>query len=506
MMIPAFHRLGRQLRRGTGTAAALLTMQVFAALPAHEVGQAPEIDGRLDEAAWSNAVVSTDFLGALQPDGLVRPAPASTRVRVMWDRHFLYFGFECDGAPSPTTLTGHDAELHTEEVVEVFLDLTGQGTEYVELQLSPAGTMADLRHQWSRRPTYAATHIDAEQRRNLRSDRAWNLKGWRAAAALRRDEGAVTGWTAEMAVPTAALGLASVPAGHRLRANFAHYRFTAGTEGRRELQPATWSPVLHGRPHVSPMAMREVRCIANLAPTAARATWREVSRLLVADAHRAFHSDASDAREARYGEAVTLLNKQPRTEANIERARRLFEQLAGPEGADDFSAAARYYLGRIEQVHRLTPNLPRAKEIYAELMADRPGDMYAQLAGVKLCLLNLYASGPDRGQRLAAGEQLAGFFTLPEAKRDYHLAMADAYVRYAADDRRLLDHLLAADASTDMTRTARADIYARIVDAATRVGERRLAIDYCHRYLGLRLRAARVSLIEERLRQLEAAP
>src|SRR5690606_34854198 len=116
----------------------------------------------------------------------------------------------------------------------------------------------------------------------------------------------------------------------------------------------------------------------------------------------------------------------------------------------------------------------------------------------------LYASQLEPAQRLAAGERLEPFFQQPEAKRDYHLVMADGCARLGGGDERLLTHLLAADEGA-LARTARGDLYARIVAAATRLGHRRLAIDYCHKFLGLRLRAARVSVIEARLRELEAA-
>lgn len=476
----------------------------LAALPARFTAEAPQIDGRLDEAAWREARATAEFVGPLQADGLAQPANAATRVRVLWDEHTVYFGFECDGAPASSTLTQRDAELHRQEVVEVFLDLTGQGTDYVELQLSPAGVMADLRHHWSHRPTYAATHIDEEQRRNMSSDRSWNLAGWRAATTLRTENGIVTGWTAEMAVPVAALGVNALGDGYVFKANFAHYRFRAGAEGVEKLQPVTWRPVLYGRPHVSPMAMGEVRCMTDMPATAAQPAWRHASRLLVRDAHREFQNGAT-SREARFGEAVTLLNMQPRTESNIAQAAEMFAVLSANDAADEFALAARYYLGRIEQVHRFTPDPAKAKQIYEQLMRDHPESLYAQLAGVKVCVLTLYVSELAPTQRLAAGEQMESFFQQPEAKRDYHLVMADGYVRLGGSAARLLHHLLAADEG-EMARTARGDLYARIVEAAAQTGDRRLAIDYCHKFLGLRLRAARVSIIEDRLRELEAMP
>ena len=481
-------------------------------LPALRTAEPMVIDGRLDEKMWALATPTEDFVGPLQPDGKVLPAKSRTRVKALWDADTIYLAFECDGAPGPSTLRERDGLLHQEEVVEVFLDFTGEGTDYVELQVSPMGVVADLFHHWPERPTYPATKIEESQRRHLRSERAWNLAGLKAAAAMT-ESGAARGWTAEIALPVASLSHEPHPDSHlgvgqTFRANFVHYRYDpAPTGGKPILRQSTWGPVLEGRPHISPMAMGTVRCVANQPVSEWESTWRDASRLLVQDASRSFAKAQPVSRESRYGAAVTLLNVQPRTESNVESAAQALSQLVKENADDETALAARYYLGRIEQVHRFVPAPHRAMEYYESLMRDHPQDAYAQMAGVKDCLLRLY---PDENvpaaQRLKAGEALADFFTMPEARRDYHLMMADAYVRFGADDARLLAHLLAAEAAGHLPRTARADLFVRLADAAQKNNRKDLAIIYCRKFLGERTREARVGLVQQRLNALEAAP
>ena len=482
-------------------------------LPARQTTEPLVIDGRLDEKAWASATPTEDFSGPLQPDGTVLPARVRTRLRVLWDTENIYLGFECGAAPGPTTLRERDGLLHQEEVVEVFLDFTGRGTDYVELQLSPAGIVSDLFHHWPERPTYPATTIDESQRRTLHSERTWDLAGLKAAAAVVRKGGAVHGWTAEIALPIESLTYEPRPGillgpGQSFRANFVHYHYDpAPAGGKAVLRQSTWGPVLQGRVHISPMAMRWVRCVEAGPPSYLAGAWQDAARQLVPDAAQAFAKAQPVSRESRFGTAVTLLNAQPKAENNVEAAAQTLNGLVQENPGDNTALAARYYLGRIEQVHRQVPAPRRALEYYESLMHDYPQDPYAQMAGVKDCLLRLYADeNVPVAQRLQAGEALAGFFTLPEARRDYHLLMADAYVRFGSDNARLLSHLLAVEAAGHLSLTAQADLFVRLADAAQRSGQTGRAIIYCRKFLAQHTREARVSLVQQRLRELEAVP
>jgi hypothetical protein len=470
------------------------------------------VDGKLDEAAWASSEITETFRGELQPDGSVAPASGVTRVRALWTAERLYLAFECEGAPGPATLRERDAFLHTEEVVEVFLDFRGDGVEIVELQVSPAGVETDLYHVWPSPPTYPATRIDPEQRRGRRSDRAWNLAGLTSAVALTSGVNG-TGWTAELSLPVAGLALKPQPetilaAGRVMRANFIHYRYPPAAGGQPALRQTSWVPVLRGQPHSSPMAMGTLRCLPAVEPTGWPEAWRAGSRLLVNDAHRAFAGAKEATRESRFGEAVALLNVQPRTTANVEHAGQLLGALAQEKADDDFGIMAEYYRGRIAEVHRSPVDRPAALAIYESLMRTHPGHLFAQMAAVKACVLRLYVveNSLPMAVRWERAEAQRSFFTWPEAQRDYHLVMADSLSRFGGPLERELEHALAAERAGHMDRITRANNALRVAEISRKLGRKDRAIEYYRKFLQEYSREVRVHLVRQRLSELEATP
>ncbi|QHW35181.1 hypothetical protein GZH47_19505 [Paenibacillus rhizovicinus] len=71
-----------------------------------------------------------------------RPALA-TSVRACWTDADLRFRFECEDDHVAARMTGHDDPLYEEDVVEIFLDETGDGMEYYELEVSPLNVVFD---------------------------------------------------------------------------------------------------------------------------------------------------------------------------------------------------------------------------------------------------------------------------------------------------------------------------------------------------------------------------
>src|SRR4051812_46735306 len=67
-----------------------------------------QVDGRLDEAAWQGADTVSDFYIYLS--GGVR-APQTTSTRLLWDRRFLYVGFEILDTHIRSVIAGHDGNL-----------------------------------------------------------------------------------------------------------------------------------------------------------------------------------------------------------------------------------------------------------------------------------------------------------------------------------------------------------------------------------------------------------
>ena len=168
--------------------------------------------------AWQDAetVVLSENLGG-------GPPAQGTRVRTSWDETFWRVRFGVDARAPWASLTQRDAALWTEEVVEVFFDPFGDGLSYFEVEVNPLGTVADL--------------VLRRTASGWRKDFSWRVEG--LIAQVHR---AGSGWTAELAVPFAALGAETTPRpGNQWRVNFLRIDRPDGPGSeRREL--SAWSP------------------------------------------------------------------------------------------------------------------------------------------------------------------------------------------------------------------------------------------------------------------------
>ncbi|GAC1346919.1 MAG: hypothetical protein NVS2B9_21260 [Myxococcales bacterium] len=155
---------------------------------AHRASTPLTIDGVLAEAAWDSAERAGPFVRSL--DG--RPAAASTEARILWDDDNLYVGFQSEDADIETPFSRDDEPLYTSNVVEIFLNPSGDLARYDEIELAPSNALFDAsftgRRQgmdlaWSSRARHAV-HLDGTLNDARDVDR---------------------GWTAELAIPFSAL-------------------------------------------------------------------------------------------------------------------------------------------------------------------------------------------------------------------------------------------------------------------------------------------------------------
>ncbi|MEM7228008.1 MAG: carbohydrate-binding family 9-like protein, partial [Planctomycetota bacterium] len=71
-----------------------------------------QIDGKLDDAAWSAAPWTASFVDI---EGARRPAPwHDTRVKMMWDETFIYFGADMVETDLWATYTKRDSIIYHE--------------------------------------------------------------------------------------------------------------------------------------------------------------------------------------------------------------------------------------------------------------------------------------------------------------------------------------------------------------------------------------------------------
>ena len=144
-----------------------------------------KLDGVLDEPVWSKAEATGLFVETMSGG----EASIKTRARVAYDDEQLYVAFESEDEDVWTSLKERDDKLWTQEAVEVFIDANGDGKDYIELQVNPAGAIFD-----SYLPAYRKNQND------------WN-SGIKAAVkvdgTLNKREDKDKGWTVELAIPLA---------------------------------------------------------------------------------------------------------------------------------------------------------------------------------------------------------------------------------------------------------------------------------------------------------------
>ena len=75
------------------------------------------IDGKLDELAWALAPKSTRFVDIVSGE----PAWFDTRVALLWDDSYLYFGFQAEETDVWATLHERDSKIYEENDLEIFI-------------------------------------------------------------------------------------------------------------------------------------------------------------------------------------------------------------------------------------------------------------------------------------------------------------------------------------------------------------------------------------------------
>lgn len=209
--------------------------------------------------------------------------------------------------------------------------------------------------------------------------------------------------------------------------------------------------------------------------------WQQAAELNYAAAHAAFARQAADGSPvARLGEALTLLNLAPKTRDRIVRAEALFTALSLPDIDVEVRVAARYFLGRMAQVHRYEPDWVLAANHFKGLWQDHPHHTLAQLGVVKLALVWLYevVDPAVRRERFVELEAIASALTYVPAQRDLHYVMGVAYLNFEGDPRDALRHFLACEAVGARQGRTLSYLYLRIAELALRTDQPELARRY----------------------------
>ena len=106
---------------------------------ARRVKDAVKVDGKATEAAWKAAPYTEAFVKSQNGAS----APVRTRAKLLWSDEYLYLLVECQDTDVWSTIKKRDGALWTQEAVELMVDADGDGATYIDLQVSPNGTVAD---------------------------------------------------------------------------------------------------------------------------------------------------------------------------------------------------------------------------------------------------------------------------------------------------------------------------------------------------------------------------
>lgn len=211
--------------------------------------------------------------------------------------------------------------------------------------------------------------------------------------------------------------------------------------------------------------------------------WQDLATLKVSDAHAAFEKahKTTGTQESAYGLALSLLNLQPKTNRNIERAQEMLEELAADGETDAFIINARYFLARIDQVHRTEVDPEAAIESYRRLLEDYPDNPLAEKAVPKLATALLIQNLPDDVWEARYDEVSARMdrLTNQSNRAATELVMIEALLRIKTDHARALPILVdLLDTNPDLRADLRRDFVVQAFDSARALGDDHVAEDF----------------------------
>lgn len=161
-------------------------------IPAIRTTQAPKIDGNLNDAAWSNAPVLTDFVQNFPTYGL--PVSKKTEVRIIYDNSAIYIGAYMydDPALIRKQVTARDGESQTDvDYFSVFFDTYNDHQNGFQFLVTSTNVQTDARLSPNSGGDFGSY-----------GDKTWDAV-WESQVSIKAD-----GWVAEMRIPYISLRFA----------------------------------------------------------------------------------------------------------------------------------------------------------------------------------------------------------------------------------------------------------------------------------------------------------
>lgn len=100
------------------------------------------LDGKMNDPFWEKVDWSETFVDI---EGDLKPLPFyDTKVKMLWDENYFYFGAKMEDPHVWATLTERDAVIFKDNDFEIFLDPDGDTHHYYELEVNALETEWDL--------------------------------------------------------------------------------------------------------------------------------------------------------------------------------------------------------------------------------------------------------------------------------------------------------------------------------------------------------------------------
>ena len=178
---------------------------------AYKASEALVIDGKNDELAWEKAPWSQDYIDI---EGVKTPT-YRTRMKMLWDKDYLYVLAEMEEPHVWATLKQRDTVIFYNNDFEIFIDPDGDTHNYYEYEMNAHNTLWDL-------------FLTKPYRNHGKVIDSWDIQGVKSAVhidgTLNNSSDLDKGWTVEIALPWKVITEASsgggVPENQFWRINF----------------------------------------------------------------------------------------------------------------------------------------------------------------------------------------------------------------------------------------------------------------------------------------------
>lgn len=147
-----------------------------------------KIDGLQDELSWKSALFTDAFIDI---EGIKKPK-YETKTKLLWNDKFLYVYAELEEPHIWGDLKQRDTIIYFNNDFEIFIDPSGTGTGYGELEINALNTVWDL-------------YLNKPYRTGGKANFEWNLNNLKTAVktygSINNADDIDSLWTIEMAIP-----------------------------------------------------------------------------------------------------------------------------------------------------------------------------------------------------------------------------------------------------------------------------------------------------------------